>query len=788
MRRLDRYIIAEIIGPLTLGFFVYTMILLMQALFKSAELIIRSGVELATVGRLLLLSMPWIVVMTIPMSFLFSILIAVGRLSADSELVAIRASGISLFSLYRPILLLSLVLAGLNVYLMIEVLPQGNHALQKLRLEILTQSLTDEVEARIPHIGWQNKMLYVFESPAGEQRWKGTFLADAVPTQHSEITVAEWGEARTEGDEVLMTLTNAVIHAVDLDHPEDYRLAFNDVLNVRLATLTTQRATSSVKRSLRELSFRELMSRALDASVPEEVQRLAKVEMHKKFSLPAACLVFGLLALPLGFSNVRGGRSSGFAISIGVVLVYYVLLNAGEDFAREGTMPAALAVWMPNIILLVAGLFLLARKNRDKSLLLANMDRLIQENLWGRVLRIKERRAERREVQQQAKEDRSFGGTSKSNLRLRLPDLSLRFPNSIDRYVLATFFRVLILATLSGVVVYLVADLTDSFDEILENKVSRQVVFDYYKFKSFFILYQISPIIVLVTTLITFGLLSRTNEIIACKALGMSLYRLSIPVILAALFLATAGGILQSEVLSAANVRAAELEDIIKGRENSKRAPRMADRRWLYGKGNQLYNFAFYDEKARELNRLQIFRFDEDYRLIGRLMAEHAVYIEDGWWMLSGGWARSWVGREETDFSRFDEPLRYRLEDPAYFQGGLRKPEEMGYVEMRDYVSDLKARGQDVPALEVALYNKITYPVISLVMALVALPFAFRLGRQGALYGIGLSLILGVVLLIVLGVFNALGENGILPPLVAVWSPSVLFSIFSMYLFLGVRT
>ncbi len=170
-------------------------------------------------------------------------------------------------------------------------------------------------------------------------------------------------------------------------------------------------------------------------------------------------------------------------------------------------------------------------------------------------------------------------------------------------------------------------------------------------------------------------------------------------------------------------------------------------------------------------------------------MVRRATYLEDGWWMFTSGWARSWKDRDETAFSKFDEPLRYRLgEDPDYFGGALRRPQEMGYGELSNYVSDLKLSGQEVPQLEVALHNKIAYPVIALVMALVALPFAFKLGRQGALYGIGLSLVLGVVLLIVLAIFRALGENGILPPLVAVWSPGTIFSIFSVYLFLGVRT
>ena len=133
--------------------------------------------------------------------------------------------------------------------------------------------------------------------------------------------------------------------------------------------------------------------------------------------------------------------------------------------------------------------------------------------------------------------------------------------------------------------------------------------------------------------------------------------------------------------------------------------------------------------------------------------------------------------------------MKYRLDEPPeFFAGGLRRPDAMNYFELGQYIADLEATGQQVPQLEVALHNKIAYPFMSLVMALVALPFSFRLGRQGALYGIGLSLALGVALMIVLSAFQALGENGILPPLVAVWSPGGIFSTFALYRFLGIRT
>ncbi len=783
LRRLDRYILAEILGPLLLSFFVFTTILLLQALFKAADLIIGSGVEARLVGRLLLLSMPWVVVMTIPIAFLCGVMIAVGRLSGESELVAIRASGVSLFTLYRPILLFSALLALANAYLMIVVLPQGNHALQQLRFEILTESLTDEVEPRVPHTGWQNRMLIVFETPPGEHRWKGAFLSEAIPSQESEVIVAEWGRAQTADGEVLLSFDNAYHHRVNLDDPSGYKMISHNELHHRLASQAPQAATS-VKRSLRELSFADLLARARDDDSSELVRNLAWIELHKKLSFPAACLVFGLLALPLGFNNTRGGRSSGFVVSLSVILVYYILLSSGEDIARDGTVPPAIAVWFPNVALLVVGLFLVARRNRDQSLLLAGFDQWVQEHLWSRLLRFqRHREAQKAARRRTASESRR----QQAQLILRLPELRLRFPNPMDRYVLQTFVRTLCVVTFAGVTVYLAADLTDRIDQILENEIPRQMVFDYYKFKSFAILSQIAPLIVLTATLISFGLLSRSNEITACKALGISLYRLAFPVVLAAAGLASLAFLLQSEILPASSSRVTELESVIMGREKPEQA-RRADRRWILGKDNQLYNYGFYDEKARTLHRLQVFQFDEAYRLKSRLFVSLATYAEDGWWQLESGWARTFDGQKVVAQSRFNETQKHRLESPEYFSGGLLLPDEMSYLELREYVRDLEDSGQEVPQLEVALHNKIAYPLLSLVMALVALPFAFKLERQGALYGIGVSLLLGVVLLIFLSVFSALGENAVLPPVVAVWSPHMIFSVFSVYLFLGVRT
>ena len=198
LRLMDRYVLREVVGPLGLGFLLYTFILLIRFLFQSAEMIIRQGLPVVTVGKLLVFTLPNILVLTIPMSLLFAVLVAIGRLASDSELVAMRASGISLLRLYRPILLLAGLLTAVNLVLMLVALPWGNAALQALSMEILTRGGTQAmVQPRVFHEEWRGKVLYVSEQSLGGA-WQGIFLAGTAPTAENEITVADRGEVQVD--------------------------------------------------------------------------------------------------------------------------------------------------------------------------------------------------------------------------------------------------------------------------------------------------------------------------------------------------------------------------------------------------------------------------------------------------------------------------------------------------------------------------------------------------------------------------------------------------------------
>ncbi|RPH55202.1 LPS export ABC transporter permease LptF, partial [bacterium] len=488
--RLDRYILSEILGPLGLGFLVYTFILLLRFLFQSAEMIIRRGLPLSVVGELLVLTLPNIVVLTLPMSLLFGILIAVGRLSSDSELIAMRSSGISLLTLYRPILLLSAFFTVINTLLMIYALPWGNHSLQQLKLEIATQSVAQQVQPRVFYEEWPGKVVYVFEVPPGEDRWKGVFLAESIPTSgDNQVTIADWGEVRVDpaGEQVILRLYNAIRHKVDLDAPDRYEISRHKRLDLVLDDqfTTVQKAKISVSKSIRELTLDELEGVREDPTASDEQRNLALVEIHKKFSIPMACMVFGLFALPLGINNRRGGKASGFALSILVIVVYYVLLSNGEEAARFGKLPAWLGMWAPNLLLAVAGIFLLARRNRDKSLLISRVDRWVREDVWGGLLFLKGLGREARRERRQRQERRIRPARPRQpRMVFLLPRLRLAFPNILDRYVVRLFSMVFLLVALSGLSLHVVFDLSETIDEILKNKVPNGVVFDYYKYIS----------------------------------------------------------------------------------------------------------------------------------------------------------------------------------------------------------------------------------------------------------------------------------------------------------------
>jgi LPS export ABC transporter permease LptG/LPS export ABC transporter permease LptF len=798
--RLDRYVISEATGPIVLGFVVSTFMLLIRAFFELAEAIIRKGVEPMIVLKLLALNLPHIVVITIPMALLFGILVAVGRLTADSELTALRAAGVSLFYLFRAVLLISLSLTLVNVVLMLFLMPWGNRTYTRLLIEQMAGSVTEEIEPRVFTDLIEDRTLYIFEAPPGQDHWNGVFMAESLPLGDTQFTVAEGGSIRLEerGARIIVELENAIEQQLDLGAPTEAHVSSHKLLTLVNEDPSRGGIHQSRGGRLRELYWHQLVEWANDPERPAEARALARVEMHKKFSIPAACLVFGLVALPVGFSRRRGGgRSSAFAQSIGIIAVYYVLQNLGEEGAANGKMAPWLSMWLPNLLYLVGGAFLLARKNSDKSLLLARVDLWFRVHLWSHLDRLRAfvvaRQAARAARRSGSGPTAPAAQAVPPNTRFlfRVPHIRLRFPGRIDRYVLRIFGTVAMLVVIATLTIYIIVDLTELARFVLENDVNMPVVIRHYQYFSLQILYTIAPVAVLLTTLVTFGLLTRTSEVTAARALGISLYRLSLPVVAAGAVASLAVGFLDFSVLPVTNARAGELRNQIKNYQGV--GFRRATHQWFYSQtpdgGSFIYNFLHFNPQQELLLRFQAFRFDDEHRLTGHLYASELRRSDDERWLLRDGWSRTFEGPRVTSFEELAGPLPIDLDQPPeFFSTEIKRSVEMNYLELRDYVRRITSSGQQVPDLETQLASKVSTPVVCLVMVFVALPFAFRLGRQGALYGVGVAVILAIVLYVVMAFFATLGEVGALPPQIAAWAPNALFGLLSLYLFLGIRT
>ena len=789
MRTLYRYVLRELVGPFILGAAVFTFLLVIQLLYRLARMIIVNDVPVGQIGLLLLRSMPNILVLTIPMGLLFGILVGMGRLAADSELTAMRAAGVSMLQLYRPILRLSLTMTVITAVIYLFILPRANSAVQLQLLEIAARSPTKQVQARQFYEEWDGKILYVFDAPADEQRWYGVFLAEDLPSGKTKVTTAESGELRldVENDRLLLHLENAVVHEINLEQPGRYPTTeFASSTQVLENQFTArQREKFGFSKDARSMTITELLARRERARDAPLLRRTAEVELHKRLAIPAICLVFGLLALPLAASVGRSAdRSSGFALSVGIIVLYWVLLANGEEAAVTGKWPIWISIWFANILLATVGLFLLWHRNQDRPLFGA-LQRL---NLPGAGRRLWAMTAGKRHQQESRRAARRARGDGSARaVTVRLPRLTWNVPSIIDRYVLKSFFGVFALVQISLIAVFLVADLTEIMDEILENGIATEVVLDYYKYLSLQVFYDVAPIAVLLTTLITFGILSRNNEVTAAKALGISLYRLSVPAAVAAAGVTLAVFALQAAVLPASNQEVARLKDQIRGEKV--RTYRRADRNWLFGQGRYIYNYRAYDASSQALSNLQVFEFDEDsFALTRRLYSSRAEYVGAAW-IFDQGWTAQFDGGEVLSFDRFDTPaIDAYPETPDYFESEFRLPRSMAYPELRDYILDIESSGRKVPEMRIELYRKIAFPTVCLVMALVALPFSFRLGKRGALYGAGLGVILGMVFFGVLAFSTTLGETGALPPKIAVWSPNIAFSLCAIYLFLGIET
>ena len=774
-RTLDRYLIREILPPFFLALLVFTFILQIQPIMEHAESLIAKGVPWTTVGHLLVLLLPQALGLTIPMALLVGLLIAFGRLSGDREMVAVLACGVSLYRFLLPVMLLSGVAAGVTMWVLIVGIPDANQTFREITFDIVTARVENDVKPRVFFEDFPNRVLYVRDSAAPEPGWRKVFLADTSTPGRPVIFMASRGRLLLDraARRVELVLHDGARYAPG-EKPGEYEIHRFDGRDLIISLdPNSVFPAAALPKGVTELRIAELRQQ-IAAKVREGLSPHNEImQIQQKFSIPFACLIFGVLGIALGVTARKDGKLAGFVIGIGVIFAYYILMYLAESMAKGHMLPAALARWVPNILLAPLAIVALVWRAR-----------------WADAgLTIPWLRAPQPAPEAGAATPAAAGPQPPARGRvvvvLRFPRVWYPRPTLLDGYIARLYLRVAGLAFVAMMGIFYIATFIDLSDKLFKKQATGAMLLQFFWYATPQFVYYVVPLSVLLGALVTIGLLTRTSELTVMKACGISIYRMALPLVAVALVGSLALFSLEERLLAHANRRAEALNARIRG--GAPRTFNALNRQWVAGRGNRVYHYALFDRNRREMLALSLYTLDEkQWRLARHVFVERASFT-GAEWMGRAGWDVTFRSPSQTAWQPFTERA-LNVEPPVYFETEQPDAELMTYSELKRHVSDLRSSGFNVVPLLVALQRKIAFPLVTIVMTLIAVPFGVTTGRRGALYGIGLAIALAMLYYLLMSVFAAIGSAGLLPAALAAWAPNLLFGAGAAYLLLTVRT
>lgn len=786
MRILTRYILREVLSHAVLGGVLFTFVLFMRDLGRILELLVRGSASTEAVALVLLYTLPNTLLLTIPMTVLVGILLGLSRLSADSEVTAMRAAGFGAMQFVRVVSIAAFAALLLGLFNSLYLAPRSAVALLKLESSLKSQQASFEVQPRVFYEDFKNYVLYVQDArPAqGATLWRHVFLADLTQPASPKITTAEQAVVLPGPQGSLrLHFRDGSKHELSPRDPNQYDISTFSETDTPIQTGAQEDLKlGHADTPLIAMPLRELWNRRTGPQ-----GRTYLIEMHKRLSYPVACIVLMLVGVPLGLSSRRGGKSTGFVLTIVLVFVYYFFSSVGVAMAKQGKVSAGVGVWTANVVFTIFGVLLLRQASiGDVSARGTALIRAFSTLGLALEKRLPKRFRSSGQVPQAAPDGRA---PSPRPLRAN------RFPLIFDDYVMREFLGTFGLVLFSFVALSLIFNFFELLGDIFRNKTPFITVGDFLLNLIPYMLYNLTPLCALLAVLVTLGTMSRTSELTAMKASGVSLYRLIAPMMALAGVLAVGLFAFDEFYLPQANRQQEALRSVIKGKPAQTFL--RPDRKWISGQQDsvgepaRIFYYQFFDADKNVFANLTVFEFQPgSFHLKRRIFASSAhwdAHVQR--WVFENGWQRTFQGESVADYEPFTiNTFPGIREQPVYFKKESRQSQEMSFGELRDYIQDLQQSGFDTMRLRVQLNRKLAYPMITLVMAIFAVPFALSTGKRGSLAGIATAVGMALAYLVIASIFEAMGNVNALPPMLAAWSPDLLFGMTGAYLLLRTQT
>jgi len=780
---LDRYIARELVSPFLFGGALFTFFLVIDRIYHLTDLVITKGVPFYLVLQLLVFMLPQFLAHTLPMALLVAVLLAGGRLAGDLEITAFKAAGVSPLRLFRPVFAWALIVATITAALTLVINPLSNGVFQRQLFRILQARAVSGLSERVFNATFGDVIIYTEDVSASQVALRGLLVSDERDPKVSRIITAREGRLLT--DEVNRRLTlrliNGAVSEADIlpaipataraatgasgsggaASASRYRLTNFSIYDMSLSVDSPLKSSSRNEKPEKDLALGDLTARIAALRNEPGLRTPFLVEWHKRFAFPVAALVFALVAFPLAIRSHRGGRSIALVASLAILVAYYLVLTSLENSALRQRLPVWLAIWTPNLLFCAIGSALLMATTFEWRL-----PRL--RPLWRAVETLRQKLPRRREIG-----IRVMAGAREST-------------HILDRYLVREFLVLMGIGLAVATTLFIVIDLLQTLDRFIRIKPPLMYVFEHFLYRVPAALHDGLPVVTLVATIFLFLALARYHELTAMKAAGMSLYRVALPVLLVGLGVAVASGLFQEIVLPKLNELGDEV-DRVKIRGQLPRHLQSRERLWLRTSDSRFYRIELLAPGTGDMYGMTVLEVDPTFRLLSRLDARRAHVTPEGWELADGAF-REFGPKGEVSTIPFAMTALDMQEDLDDFTKIQKPIAAMSFWELWDYINRLQATGFQVKKYLVELYSKLSFPLVNMIMVLVAIPFSLQAPRGGRLFGVGLAIAIMAGYLVVHYIALAFARADLLPPLLAAWTANIIFLGLGTSLFLRART
>ena len=759
-RVLDRYVYRELLPVFCLAVGIVTFLHVMDRLQDFSNMIV-NGAPVGLVFRTWALLLLSFMTHTLPMGLLLAIVIAAGRLASDLEVVALSAGGVSPLRLFRPFLVAALVVTTMMGLLTMWINPWGAAAffqcLRELRAHVAAPMIEERTFTRIGNV-----VIYAEQMDLATSELRRVLIANERDADSLQIITAprarmidDAGRQRT-----ILKMTDGAIHESRPESPDWYRVTRFEDYEMSLDVSSQVDEVEKKMGPQKRLTAWDLLqnTRALDSSRRADEAQTFVLEFHKRLAYPLAPIVFTMVAFPLGIRLHRGGRA---VAALGGIIVYLVYHVSQEGLGRVTALKSwGGGRWLPIMGFAVVGAVLLCftvkPTPRRWRRAWARLGSLVPTRLP--VLR-----------------RRSPAAVRRREIRRR------HLSSMVDRYLARQFAVYFAYGLAVATAIFIVVDLVEVLSRY---EPPLPAVLQHFAYRLPSALHQALPIVVLVATVFLFMELERHHELTALKAAGLSVHRVSVPVLILAGAVSVVAFVYQETAAPVLNAKGDEVDRVeIRKVSAPGSQPRL---HWYRRSDSEFVRVERLDPALGQVSGVTLVQTDASFRVVKRVDAAEAAWTRNG--LRFGRSVQREFGPENSVRTERQSGAPVYLADSLDALGAVQAPSAMTFLQLRTYVRHLRERGQAVGTQLLYLHSKLSFPLMSFVLAILAISCAARWPRGGRLIGGAIAVIISVAFWVVNSGALSLGRVDLLPPVVAAWAANIVFGGIGVSLFVRTPT